>query len=191
MNVASAMFRVVEQRGILSDLAMLGIRHRVSLYADDVVVFAKPCREELQVVLDILACFGAASGLVVNLAKSSAIPIRCTQEVIEEITPVLACPIGQFPCTYLGLPLLISKLRKADVQPLLDKLARKLPFWKAKLLTREGRLVYVQAVMTASVIYHFMALDLEPWVLQLVDRIRRGFLWAGKEDARGGNCLVA
>jgi hypothetical protein len=32
-------------------------------------------------------------------------------------------------------------------------------------MTREGRAVYVQVVMTATVIYHLMALDLEPWFL--------------------------
>jgi hypothetical protein len=31
-----------EECGVLSDLKQLGIRHRVSLYADDVVIFAKP-----------------------------------------------------------------------------------------------------------------------------------------------------
>jgi hypothetical protein len=32
-------------------------------------------------------------------------------------------------------------------------LASKLPFWKARLMSREGRLVYVQAVMTAFVVF--------------------------------------
>jgi hypothetical protein len=32
---------------------------------------------------------------------------------------------------------------------------------------------------------------MEPWFLQVVDKLRRGFFWAGKEDARGGSCLVA
>jgi hypothetical protein len=43
--------------------------------------------------------------------------------------------------------------------------------------------------MTASVIYHLMALDLEPWFF--VDKLRRGFLWAGNGDANGGSCAVA
>jgi hypothetical protein len=62
---------------------------------------------------------------------------------------------------------------------------------KAKLLTTDGRVAYVQAVMTASVIYHLMALDVDPWFVQAVDRLQRGFLWAGKVDTRGGCCLVA
>jgi hypothetical protein len=191
MNVLSAMFGRAEERGVLSDLRHLGIRHHVSLYADDVAVFSKPCHRELEAVFAILRCFGAASGLMVNYAKSVAIPIRCSQDIIDEIAPTLACPIGQFPCRYLGLPLSLSKPTKTDVQPLIDKLARMLPFWKARLLTREGRLSYVQTVMTASAIYHLLALDVDPWVFQVVDRIRRGFLWAGQKDARGGCSLVA
>jgi hypothetical protein len=45
--------------------------------------------------------------------------------------------------------------------------------------------------MTASVIYHLMALNVDLWFIQAVDRLRRGFLWAGRPGARGGCCLVA
>jgi hypothetical protein len=45
--------------------------------------------------------------------------------------------------------------------------------------------------MTASVIYHLMALDLEPWFLQAIDKMRRGFLWARNGEANGGCCAVA
>jgi hypothetical protein len=55
----------------------------------------------------------------------------------------------------------------------------------------DGRVAYMQAIMTASAIYHLMALDVDPWFIQAVDRIRRGFLWAGKPSACGGCCLVA
>ncbi|KAM0917393.1 hypothetical protein ACQ4PT_009542 [Festuca glaucescens] len=146
---------------------------------------------DLEVVREILGCFGEASGLAVNYDKSVAILIRCTEQVLLEVAPALGCPLGKFPCKYLGLPLSISKLQKRDVQPLIDKLAWKLSFWKARLLSKEGRAAYVQAVMTSSVIYQLIALDLEPWVLQLIDKLRRGFLWVGQEEARGGSCLVA
>jgi hypothetical protein len=44
---------------------------------------------------------------------------------------------------YLGLPLSLRKLRKEDLQLVLDKLASKLTFWKARLLTKDGRVAYV------------------------------------------------
>jgi mannosylglycoprotein endo-beta-mannosidase len=190
MDVLSAMFRAAERAGVLPPLPA-GLRHRVSLYADDVVVFAAPSTAELSVVKGILQCFGDGSGLHVNFQKSSVAPIQCSQEVVDHVSASIDCPIRQLPCTYLGLPLSLKKLRKEDLQLVLEKLARKLAFWKAKLLTKDGRVAFVQAVMTASVIYQLMALDIEPWFFKAVDRLRRGFLWAGKPDARGGCCLVA
>jgi hypothetical protein len=44
MDVLAAMFCAAERAGILSRFGAAGIKHRVSLYADDVVVFAKPDR---------------------------------------------------------------------------------------------------------------------------------------------------
>jgi hypothetical protein len=190
MDVVSAMFRAAEAAGVLPQLPA-GIRHRVSLYADDVVVFARPSMMELQAIKGVLDCFGQASGLHVNFLKSTAAPIRCSQEAVDAVSAAIDCPVQGLPCTYLGLPLSLKKLRMEDLQCVLDKLARKLAFWKAKLLTKDGRVAFVHAVMTASVIYHLMALDVDPWFIKAVDRLRRGFLWAGKPDARGGCCLVA
>jgi hypothetical protein len=170
------MFRATEHAGVLPGLLPAGLKHRVSLYADDVVVFARPELAELAAMKGILACFGGASGLVVNFAKSSAARIQCSEAVVDAISAALDCPIAALPCTYLGLPLSIRKLRKADLQLVLDKLACKLAFWKAKLLTKDGRVAFVQAVLTASIVYQLMALDVDPWFIRAVDRLRRGFL---------------
>jgi hypothetical protein len=45
--------------------------------------------------------------------------------------------------------------------------------------------------MTSMVIYLAMAVDLPPWALKAMDKIRRGFLWRGRKDAKGGHCLLA
>jgi hypothetical protein len=73
------------------------------------------------------------------------------------------CPLVYLPCTYLGLPLSLGKPSKADLQATIEKLMAKLPHWKACLLSKEGRLVYVQAMMSASVVYQLLALDLDCW----------------------------
>ncbi|KAM0851222.1 hypothetical protein ACQ4PT_052558 [Festuca glaucescens] len=185
MYVLSAMFRASEHASVLSDLGDVGLRSRVSLYADDVVIFAKADTAELVAVWGVLDCFGVASGLKANFAKSSAAPIQCADEILEVAMTALPCPLGSLPCTYLGLPLSIRKPRKAELQAVLDKLAGKLPFWKACLMTREGRVVYVQTVMTASMVYHLLAIDLDPWFIKAVDKLRRSFLWAGKDDTQG------
>ncbi|KAM0916418.1 hypothetical protein ACQ4PT_010201 [Festuca glaucescens] len=136
MDVLGALFRATERAGLLSDLAAIGLKHHVSLYADDVVIFAKPEPAELAAIWGVLGCFGAASGLHVNAAKSSAAPIYCFGEVMDTLAATLPCPVVQLPCTYLSLPLSVRKPRKSELRAVLDKLARKLPFWKARLLSR-------------------------------------------------------
>jgi hypothetical protein len=77
------------------------------------------------------------------------------------------------------------------MQPIIDRIADQLPGWKADLMTRAGRRVQVQSVLTGMLIYLAMAFDFPPWAIKAVDKIRRGFLWRGRKDAKGGHCLVA
>ncbi|KAM0899833.1 hypothetical protein ACQ4PT_021032 [Festuca glaucescens] len=190
MDMLADMFRVAEVAGPLESLSAVGVKHQVSLYADDVVVFARPDARELGAVRAILECFDAALGLRINFAKSATAPIRCSEEVIQAVALALSCKVVDFPCSYLGLPLSPTRFHKRDLQLVLDKIANKLAHWKRRLLTRKGHVAYVQIVMTASVIYQLLALDLEPWFLHAVYKLHRGFLWVGKEDVRGGSCLV-
>ncbi|GJN23896.1 hypothetical protein PR202_gb11588 [Eleusine coracana subsp. coracana] len=41
------------------------------------------------------------------------------------------------------------------------------------------------------IIYLVMAVDFPQWAHKAVDKIRRGYLWKGYIDVKGGHCLVA
>jgi hypothetical protein len=58
-------------------------------------------------------------------------------------------------------------------------------------MIRAGRRVQVQYVMTVMLIYLAMAVDIPIGSLKAIDKIRKGFLWRGRKDVRGGHCLVA
>jgi hypothetical protein len=54
----------------------------------------------------------------------------------------------EFPCQYLGLPLSDKRLKRADFQRLLDKLMKKLAYWKAKWISMAGRLTLITSVLS-------------------------------------------
>lgn len=91
------------------------------------VLFIKPIEADLNCAKIILNCFGSASGLVTNMLKSSAIPIRCDDQQVLAGCSVLHCSPAAFPCRYLGLPISDKKLRKCDLKLWIEKIADRLP----------------------------------------------------------------
>lgn len=104
---------------------------------------------------------------------------------------MLPCDIASFPCKYLGLPLSLHRLSNQQLWPLVDKIADRLPNWKADLLNRAGRRILVQHVLTGMCVYTAMAIDFPMWVIKEIDKIRKGFLWRGRREVKGGHCMVA
>jgi hypothetical protein len=87
------------------------------------------------------------------MLKIEIFPIRCTEEIIAEALPDFPGKISSFPGKYLGLPLHTRKLRRIDVQPLIDKIGARLPGWKGKFLSSAGRETLVKSVLTSQPIF--------------------------------------
>lgn len=191
METLHRLFASAIQQNVLAPSPVRAIRHQCSIYADDVVVFIRPTRQDLVTTREILNFFGDVSGLRTNLAKCQAVPIACSPEEMSLVPRFLQVPIHEFPITYLGLPLSVFPLRRTAFHPLIDKVATSMPTWKAALLNKAGRLTTVKAVMSATGIHTMIALKVPDWVIHEIDKRRRGFLWAGKSSATGGQCLMA
>lgn len=100
------------------------------------------------------------------------------------------CPVKNFPCTYLGLPLHYRKLSRVEIQPIIDKMANRLPAWKGRFLNRAGRLKLVNSVLMAMPTYFLTVFEQKKWAIKKMDKIRRGLFWKGRESVNGGHCLV-
>jgi hypothetical protein len=57
MDVLSSLLKLDENKGLLQGLEEAKVRNRLSIYADDVVLFVRPIEEDLRCVRLILDCF--------------------------------------------------------------------------------------------------------------------------------------
>lgn len=127
MEPLQRLLQLATDDGMLSPINHRAAVLRVSLYADDAAIFMNPEKEEITIISELLKVFGHASGLTVNIARSVVYPIRCEDLDLEEIMESFTCQIKNFPCTYLGLPLHYKQPGRVDIQPLIDKMANRLP----------------------------------------------------------------
>jgi exonuclease III len=191
MEVATMLFCRATDQGLLAPVGNCSQIQRISIFADDVVLFVKPTITDLVTIRELLEVFGEATGLRVNYRKTTATIIRGDGQDRELVADVLRCQIAEFPIKYLGLQLALKPLTKAQWQPMIDAAIRIAPAWQSGLLSKQGRLVLVQAVMTARPVHHLLITEAPVWVIEELDKSFRGFFWAAKDRANGGQCLVA
>jgi hypothetical protein len=113
----------------------------------------------LALVKEVLNIFGTASRLVTNIRKSSVTLIQCQDQDVEVVQTTMPCTVVNFPCRYLGLPLLVRKLSKNDFMLLIDKITDYLSGWKAALMHPAGHATLIKVVLTVVPIHHFIVVQ--------------------------------
>ena len=126
MDTLHRLFKLATLEGNLSELRARHAKLRLSLYADDAALFLNPHKEEVDLVLQIMQSFGYATGLRINVAKSSVAAIRCAAVNLDETLLSFTGQRVTFPLSYLGLPLTLGCLKLAHLQPTLDKVKARL-----------------------------------------------------------------
>lgn len=99
-------------------------------------------------------CFELLSGL-----KITMICLLCTNWVHVPTRPSPTPPLffvakrNSFRLSYLGLSIKSKALSQLDWQPLIDRVENKLACWKGHYLSRGGRLVLLNSVLTNLPLY--------------------------------------
>ncbi|KAM0875832.1 hypothetical protein ACQ4PT_036554 [Festuca glaucescens] len=150
MEVLTRIFIEASHAQLLSNLARISPLQRISIYADDAVVFLKPQSHEVFAVKELLSLFSEASGLRVNFGKTTATLIRGGLEEENIVRTEMGCTIANFPIRYLGLQLALCPLTKAEWQPMLDGVIHCAPAWQRGLIGRPGRLILIKSVITKT-----------------------------------------
>nr|GEZ09993.1 putative ribonuclease H protein At1g65750 family [Tanacetum cinerariifolium] len=107
-------------------------------YADDAIFFGEWSKENARTLMCILKCFEEVSGLRVNYSKSRVYGIGVGSGDIEEMAQWMKCSVGEFPFTYLGLPIGQCMKRSNAWRPVIENFKKRLSDWKAKTMSYGG-----------------------------------------------------
>jgi hypothetical protein len=153
-------------------------------YADDTMLFLeKSCRIATNMKW-ILTCFEQISGMIINYHKSELIPINVDLEECSPFLETFGCVLGSFPIKYIGIPLHYDKLRRKDLQPLIDSLLGRLFGWRGKLLSSVAKRELVRSVLASIPIYLPSSFKFLKWDLKLINTQLANCLW---NDEEGNN----
>ena len=114
-------------------------------YADDTLLFLENNLEKASTLKWWLVCFKQMSGMKINYDKSDHLTIGLEEDDANCFAKIFCCKKSDFPIKYLGVPLHFTKLRKQDLQPVIDKIIKRIAGWKGRLMSYAGRLTLLKA----------------------------------------------
>ena len=93
-------------------------------YADDTLLFLENDIEKASTLKWLLVCFEHMFGMKISYDKSDLLTIGMSEDSINAFAKLFCCKKSEFPIMYLGVPLHYSKLNRADLQPVIDKIIK-------------------------------------------------------------------
>jgi hypothetical protein len=122
-------------------------------YADDTLLFLEHNYLHALHLKWLMICFERISGIKINYHKSDLTPVNLEGEEIHDYARIFCCKVGSFPFKYLGVPLHYEKLRREDIQPVVDKVNNRILRWKGRLLSYKARLILLKTCLASIPIY--------------------------------------
>lgn len=159
-----------------------GREHRLSLYADDLLLYIENPGASLPSVVTTLDNFGSFSGYKLNLQKSECFPINTTAlQLLQSDLPFKICHSG---FTYLGVKVTrsLSALFSANFAPLLVQMKSDFQRWANLPLSLLGRINAVKMNSLPKCLYLFQTIPLylPKSFFKSVNQAVTTFIWAGK-----------
>ena len=158
-------------------------------FADDTIFFIDSEGPSFNNMMTLLGLFCEASGLKINMAKSTLLGMGVDDQVTTSRAERVGCGVGLWPISYLGMPLGGNPCSRTFWEPVIGKVAKRLDGWKKAFLSKGGRLTLIEAVLSAIPTYFLSLFKMPSKVINEIEKRMRNFLWKGV-DGDGGDHLV-
>jgi hypothetical protein len=138
-------------------------------YVDGTLLFLKHDLVSADHLMWIMVCFEQILGMKINHNKSDMVPVNLGEEETLQYSRIFCCKVGSFPFKYLRVPLHYEKLRREDIQSIVDMVINRIPGWKGRLLSYGARLVLLRACLASIPIYLMSLIKFPKWVIEAIN----------------------
>jgi hypothetical protein len=156
------------------------------LFVDDVLILTRACVAEWKVIVGLLKTFLHASGLEINVEKSTFHVVGVEEwglAPFKEFFPFNYVPI-EYSFRYLGY-FLKTNCYKAEVWHwLIKKFERRIDHWCNRWLSLGGRLVLIKVVLEIQPVYWMSLATVPNSVLVKLCHLIFSFLWLGCSERK-------
>lgn len=153
-------------------------------FVDDTMLHGSPTVKEALGYKRILNLFSEASGMEINLSKSTIFFFNTHLAVQKNLSSILGFRRGSLPMRYLAAPLTDKPWQKVHWEKILANLEKRCHHWTHRALNFAGRLVLTKAVLQAIPQYLLSIIPAPKGVLQQMRVIQRSFLWTGNVEKK-------
>ena len=156
-------------------------------FADDTLIFAPRNSRVITNYFSILDVFAMMSGLNLNYSKSCFISWNsCDQAWARDIARSVGCSHSTCRFTYLGFPLGDHMNKCSAWKPVMEKIQNRLASWKAKILSRAGRLTLIKSVLNSLPVYYISMFKMPNAIALKIVKLQRKFFWSGSTGEKLG-----
>lgn len=153
-------------------------------YADNTIIFSDVDHQYTKNLKSIFIWFEHISGMRINFHKSELIPMNVEEGQAHHLAQLFGCPIGELPIKYLGVPLHFKKLTREDIQPLIDKMLKRMAGWRGNLLSYVAKLILVKSCLASIPIYLLSFIKFPKWAIRILHSHLENCLWNDNPKAR-------
>ena len=155
-------------------------KEKVSLkhlqFIDDTLIFAPKKSICITNYFRILDVFALMSGLSLNYSKSCFISWHSSDhEWARTIPRGVGCLHSTCPFNYLDFPLRDHMNKCSAWKPVVEKIQNRLASWKAKILSKAGKLTRIKSVLNSLPIFYMSMFKMPKAIAQKIVKLQRNF----------------
>lgn len=174
--------QLIRDNDNIKGLTINGEHHKLSLYADDVLLYLTEPTTTISHLKELISTYGFLSGYKVNVDKTIAMDIN--GNIPNSVKIQSGFQWTNDGIRYLGIqvPLTLKNLYITNYKPLIQNICRDLDRWTTLPLSLLGRIESVRMNILPKLLYLFQMLpiDIPKLAFDNLDKLISKFIWQGR-----------